>query len=108
MKRKIGFIILLFLLIAGGAFAVWKIFGGESEQDVISRRLQEVSRTFGKAGNEGFLVQMEHAREITRYFDEICDVRFPKFHKEAKMAHEHITQNTLMVRKLANSMAKFL
>jgi hypothetical protein len=98
-------IFFLFLLLAGGVFVAWKLFCGESDQDVIARRLHEVTRTFGKAGNEGFLVQMEHAREITRYFDEICDVRFPKFHKEAKMTREHITQKTLMVRKMADSMA---
>lgn len=104
MKRKILFFLILLIAIAGGGFLVWKTFFGESEEDIIRRRLNEVTRTFGKAGNEGFLVQMESARKITRYFDEICDVRLPKFHREAKMTKDHITQNAIMVRKFSKTL----
>lgn len=104
MIRKVIFISGLLLLLAAGAFFIWKSFIGETDEDVIRRRLNEVTSCFGKVGKEGFLVQLEQARKIAKYFDEVCDVRLPKFHREAKMNRDNITQNTVTVRQLANTL----
>lgn len=103
MKRWYVIISAVVLLVAAG-IVVWRIAAGESDEDVIRRRLHEVTELLGKKGNEGFLVQMEHAKDVSRYFDEICDVRLPKFHKDAKMSRENIIQNVLLIRKFTNSL----
>ena len=103
MKRLIG-IVLILLAVGICGFFGWKYFFGESEQDILERRLQEVSRTLGKIGNEGFLVQLEHARAISKYFDDVCDVRLPKFNRVAKMSRSHIEQNVVTVRNWATDL----
>lgn len=103
MKRILFFLVLLILIAAAGFF-VWKTMFGESDQDVIGRRLREVSRTMGKIGNEGFLVQVEHGRTVSKYFDDICDVRLPKFNRVAKMSRDHIMQNVMTVRNWATNL----
>lgn len=103
MKRLV--IILLAVAVAAAAgFAVWKLFFGETDKDIIARRLNEVARVAGKIGKEGFIVQMSQAREIAKYFDDVCDVRLPKFNREAKMTRDHIIQNTILLRNYSNSM----
>ena len=103
MKR---IIVLLLLAAAVGAagFYLWKTFFGETDRDIIGRRLNEVSRVIGKIGKEGFVVQRSQAREISKYFDDICDVRLPRFNREAKMTREHIVQNAITLRNFSSTL----
>lgn len=102
MNKKIWFILILFIIACVSGYFVWKSFFGESDQEIIGRRMHEVVQILGKTGTEGFVVQLEHARTISKYFDDICDVRLPKFHKEAKMSREHVEKNVMTARNWTN------
>lgn len=104
MRKK--FFLLLFLMAAASVcgFFVWKTVFRESDQQIIERRMREVFQMMGKTGSEGFVVQLEHARTISKYFDDICDVRLPKFHREAKMSRDDIEKNLIKARNWTTSL----
>ena len=104
MTRKIWMIIILFIIACVSGFFVWKSVFGEDDQEIIRRRMQEVTQMLGKSGTEGFIVQLEHARTIAKYFDDVCDIRLPKFRKEAKMTREHVEQNIVTARNWTTAM----
>ena len=104
MRKK--FFLLLFLTAAASVcgFFVWKTVFGESDQQIIERRMREVFQMMGKTGSEGFVVQLEHARTIAKYFDEISEIRLPKFHLESKMSRDDIEKNLIKARNWTTSL----
>lgn len=104
MKVKLWMIVVLFIIACAAGFFVWKTYFSENDQEIIGRRMQEVTQMLGKSGTESYIVQLEHARTISKYFDDICDIRLPKFHKEAKMSREQIEKNIITARNWTNSL----
>ena len=104
MNKKIWMIIVLFVIACISGFFVWKALFAESDQEILERRMNELSAAMGKSGQESVVVQMEHAKIISKYFDDVCDVRLPKFHKEAKMSRQDVEQNIMIARKWTNSL----
>lgn len=98
MNKKIWMIVILFVIACAAGFFVWKAVFGENDKEILERRMNELALAMGKSGQEGFVVQLEHARTISKYFDEICDIRLPKFHREAKMTRQNIEQNVITAR----------
>lgn len=98
MNRKIFMILVLFVIACVSGYFVWKTLFAENDQDILERRMTEIAQTMGKTGQEGIVVQLEHARTISKYFDDICDIRLPKFNREAKMSRKDVEQNIMTAR----------
>ena len=71
MSRKIILLFVLAVVACVSSFFVWRALYGENDQQVIERKMGEIFQMMGKTGSEGFVVQLEHARTIAKYFDEI-------------------------------------
>lgn len=104
MKKKIFMILILAVIACVSGFFVWQSVFGEDDREIIERRLDEICQMMGKTGTEGFVIQLEHARTISRYFDDTCRIRLPKFYKEAEMTRDDLEKNLIKARNWTTSL----
>ena len=104
MSRKIILLFVLAVVACVSGFFVWRALYGENDQQVIERKMGEIFQMMGKTGSEGFVVQLEHARTIAKYFDEVSEIRLPKFHLESKMSRDDIEKNLIKARNWTTSL----
>ncbi len=91
------------MLLAAGLVCGWLYFFGESDETVIRRNFQMLADSLDKSGQEGILMEMEHAKTASRYFADVTDVRLSGY-REAQMTRENIIQNVMLARRYCETL----